>query len=169
MITGASRGIGLAIARAVLDAGHHVVATARRPDQLQDLLASYGERALVVALDITQPAQAESAVAAAIAKFGRIDLLVNNAGYGQIGWFENTSPEQIDQQFQTNVFGTMHVTRAVLPRMRHNGLDMSLLSRQLRGCWRSQDLPCTAPRSLPWKAGWRAWPKRSNHTGSAPR
>jgi NAD(P)-dependent dehydrogenase (short-subunit alcohol dehydrogenase family) len=118
MITGASRGIGLAIARAVLDAGHQVVATARRPEQLQAVLGGYGDRVLVVELDVTQPGQAESVVAAASAKFGRIDVLVNNAGYGQIGWFENTSHRQIERQFETNVFGTMHVTRAALPMMR---------------------------------------------------
>jgi NAD(P)-dependent dehydrogenase (short-subunit alcohol dehydrogenase family) len=118
MITGASRGLGLEIARAALEAGDQVVATARRPEQLQNILQGYGDKVLVAGLDITVPAQAEAAVSLTKEKFGRIDVLVNNAGYGQIGWFENTSSDQIEKQFSTNVFGTMHVTRAVLPLMR---------------------------------------------------
>jgi NAD(P)-dependent dehydrogenase (short-subunit alcohol dehydrogenase family) len=117
LITGANRGLGLEMARAVLGAGHNVVATARKPDAIEAALGS-SSRLLAVKLDVTQPTQAEAAVAAARERFGRIDVLVNNAGYGQLGWFENTSDEQIRQQFETNVFGAMHVTRAVLPLMR---------------------------------------------------
>jgi NAD(P)-dependent dehydrogenase (short-subunit alcohol dehydrogenase family) len=118
LITGANRGIGLGIARAVLEAGHKVVATARKPEQIEAALGGDDNRLLAVALDITQPVQAADAIAKAKAKFGRIDVLVNNAGYGQLGWFENTSADQIFRQFETNVFGSMHVTRAVLPTMR---------------------------------------------------
>lgn len=118
MITGASRGIGLEIAREALRAGHQVVATARRPEQVSEALAEHGDRLLAVSLDVTQQEQAQGAVDAARQKFGRIDVLVNNAGYGQIGWFENTSDRQIRDQFETNVFGSMNVTRAVLPLMR---------------------------------------------------
>jgi NAD(P)-dependent dehydrogenase (short-subunit alcohol dehydrogenase family) len=118
MITGANRGIGLEIARAVLEAGNQVVATARKPEQIEKELTGYGDRLLTVSLDVTKSGQAKAAVEAAKKKFGRIDVLVNNAGYGQLGWFENTSPEQIAQQFETNVFGSMNVTRAVLPTLR---------------------------------------------------
>jgi NAD(P)-dependent dehydrogenase (short-subunit alcohol dehydrogenase family) len=118
MITGASRGIGLEIARTALDAGHQVVAAARRPEQILKALPDHGDRLFAVPLDVTKPAQAQAAVEAAKQKFGRIDVLVNNAGYGQIGWFENTSDRQIRDQFETNVFGSMNVTRAVLPLMR---------------------------------------------------
>lgn len=118
MITGASRGLGAEMVRAVLDAGHRVVATARRPQQIAERFGVYGDRLLALPLDVTVPAAAENAVTAAVAKFGRIDVLVNNAGYGQLGWFENTSEKQIRDQFETNVFGTMNVTRAVLPVMR---------------------------------------------------
>jgi NAD(P)-dependent dehydrogenase (short-subunit alcohol dehydrogenase family) len=123
MITGASRGIGLAIARAALDAGHHVVATARRPEQIEQALPGYGERLLALRLDLTHPEEAGGTVDRAMQRFGRIDVLVNNAGYGQLGWFENVSDRQIRDQFETNVFGTMNVTRAVLPVMRaqHTG------------------------------------------------
>lgn len=116
-ITGASRGLGLEIARAVLTAGHSVVATARNPSTIEAALGK-SDKLLAVKLDVTIPAQATAAVTAATEKFGRIDVLVNNAGYGQLGWFENTSDEQIRNQFETNVFGPMHVTRAVLPLMR---------------------------------------------------
>lgn len=117
-ITGANRGLGLGIARAVLDAGHRVVATARKPEQIAAELSGYGSRLLTVRLDVTKPVEAKAAVALAKQTFGGIDVLVNNAGYGQLGWFENTSDEQIRNQFETNVFGAMHVTRAVLPLMR---------------------------------------------------
>jgi NAD(P)-dependent dehydrogenase (short-subunit alcohol dehydrogenase family) len=118
MITGASRGIGLEIARAALGAGHQVVATARQPEQVLNALGEHSGRLLAVPLDVTQPEQAQAAVEAAKQQFWRIDVLVNNAGYGQIGWFENTSDKQIRDQFETNVFGSMNVTRAVLPLMR---------------------------------------------------
>jgi NAD(P)-dependent dehydrogenase (short-subunit alcohol dehydrogenase family) len=117
LITGAGRGLGAAIARAVLDAGHQVVATARNPATIEGALGT-SDRLLAVQLDVTKPEGAEAAVAAAKARFGRIDVLVNNAGYGQLGWFETISDEQIRRQFETNVFGAMHVARAVLPLMR---------------------------------------------------
>jgi NAD(P)-dependent dehydrogenase (short-subunit alcohol dehydrogenase family) len=94
MITGANRGLGLEMARAVLGAGHNVVATARKPEAIEAALGA-SSNLLAVKLDVTQPDQAEAAVAAAKERFGRIDVLVNNAGYGQLGWFENTSDEQI--------------------------------------------------------------------------
>lgn len=119
-VTGASRGIGAELARAVLNAGHSVVATGRNPSAVADALSGdrNSPRLLVHSLDVSNPAQAEAATAAAIARFGRIDVLVNNAGYGQLGYFEEIAASQIDLQFATNVFGLMHVTRAVLPVMR---------------------------------------------------
>lgn len=118
LITGASRGMGLEVTRSLLDAGHRVVATARRPDVIKDALGTTNENLLTLTLDVTKTAQADAVASAAITKFGRIDVLVNNAGYGQLGWFENLSEDQIQRQFNTNVFGAMHVTRAVLPYMR---------------------------------------------------
>ena len=118
LITGASRGLGAAIARTALEAGHRVVATARNPDTLTEALGGPNERFLPVALDVTRPEDAAAAVASATARFGRIDVLVNNAGYGQLGAFEEVSAEDIMRQFETNVFGLMHVTRAVLPVLR---------------------------------------------------
>lgn len=117
-ITGASRGIGLEIAKAALQAGDSVVATGRDLRQFQQHFEGYGAQVRCVALDVAHPEQIETAVGEAIAAFGRIDVLVNNAGYGQLGNFEEIAPEDIQQQFATNVYGLMSVTRRVLPIMR---------------------------------------------------
>jgi NAD(P)-dependent dehydrogenase (short-subunit alcohol dehydrogenase family) len=118
LITGAGRGFGRQIARAALEAGDQVIATARNPQLIEDSLPGYGQRLLSLQLDITDASAAVRVVADGLARFGRIDVLVNNAGYGQAGAFEELSPELIESQFQTNVFGTFHVTRAVLPTFR---------------------------------------------------
>jgi NAD(P)-dependent dehydrogenase (short-subunit alcohol dehydrogenase family) len=117
-ITGAGRGIGAEIAQAALAAGDNVIATGRNVEQLSALYAPHGDRVLCVALDVSKELEAAAAVEVAAARFGRIDVLVNNAGYGQLGLFEEVSSVDIERQFQTNVFGLMHVTRAVLPLMR---------------------------------------------------
>lgn len=118
LITGASRGLGTEIARAALDAGHAVVATGRRPDTLAARFGDGHPTLLVTVLDVTTPGSVGAAVEAALVRFGRIDVLVNNAGYGLFGYFEELTPGQIEAQFATNVFGVLHVTRAVLPHMR---------------------------------------------------
>jgi NAD(P)-dependent dehydrogenase (short-subunit alcohol dehydrogenase family) len=116
-VTGAGRGLGIDVAREALAAGHSVVATGRDPD---GVLAAIGEHKnlLTVALDITDAAEAEKAVAAAVDRFGAIDVLVNNAGNFYAGYFENISPEQFRSQMETNFFGPLNVTRATLPTMR---------------------------------------------------
>jgi NAD(P)-dependent dehydrogenase (short-subunit alcohol dehydrogenase family) len=116
-ITGAGRGMGVDIARAALDAGHAVVATGRRPDAVRQALGD-SEDLLVVELDITSVASAQAAAEAALDRFGRIDVLVNNAGNFFAGFFEELSPDQMRAQIETNLFGPMNVTRAVLPVMR---------------------------------------------------
>ncbi len=118
-ITGASRGIGLGIARAALEAGDQVVATARKPEQVEAGLAGLnGGRLLTLRLDVTDQVSIQAAVDTASKQFERIDVLVNNAGYGQLGVFEQQSAAVIERQFATNFFGTLEVTRAVLPIMR---------------------------------------------------
>jgi NAD(P)-dependent dehydrogenase (short-subunit alcohol dehydrogenase family) len=117
-VTGASRGLGAAIVRAALDAGDRVVATARRREALAEQFDADGDNLLTVALDVTRPEAVRAAVDAGLARFGRIDVLVNNAGYGHLSMFEESTPEDVQAQFDTNVFGLMHVTRAVLPAMR---------------------------------------------------
>jgi NAD(P)-dependent dehydrogenase (short-subunit alcohol dehydrogenase family) len=117
-ITGAGRGMGVEFARAALAAGHNVVATGRDPDTITEAVGEH-EQLLVVKLDITSPQQAEQAVKAAVERFGRIDVLVNNAANFFAGFFEELWPQQVDTQIQTNLVGPMTVTRAVLPVMRN--------------------------------------------------
>ncbi len=118
LITGAGRGLGTDIAREALKAGHQVVATGRRPEQVEQPLGGPQENLLVTKLDITCPQDARAAAQAALDHFGRIDVLINNAGNFFAGYFEEITPEQMRQQFETNLFGPMNVTRAVLPVMR---------------------------------------------------
>jgi NAD(P)-dependent dehydrogenase (short-subunit alcohol dehydrogenase family) len=116
-ITGAARGMGIDIANAALAAGNAVVATARNTDTVTAALSEHDDL-LAVTLDITDPASVEAAVAAAVERFGHIDVLVNNAGNFYAGYFEEISPAQMRAQIETNLFGPMNVTRAVLPVMR---------------------------------------------------
>ncbi|HYC93450.1 MAG TPA: SDR family NAD(P)-dependent oxidoreductase [Thermoanaerobaculia bacterium] len=116
-ITGAGRGMGLDFARAVLAAGHAVVATGRDAERVRKAVGE-SEDVLAVKLDVTSRADAEAAVQAAVTRFGRIDVLVNNAASFYAGYFEELTPEQIERQLATSLFGPMNVTRAVLPVMR---------------------------------------------------
>lgn len=120
-ITGASRGFGLAIVRAALGRGDSVVATARNLQALAEALPAGDERLLTVELDVHRPEQIAAAVDAAVAAFGRIDALVNNAGRGLVGAVEETSDAEARAVFDVNVFGLLAVTRAVLPQMRAQG------------------------------------------------
>ncbi|MET0618214.1 MAG: oxidoreductase [Luteibacter sp.] len=117
-ITGCSTGFGRELARQVLERGDRAVLTARHPEQLGDLAAAYGERALALPLDVTDEAMIRRSVAEAQARFGRIDVLVNNAGYGYFSAIEEGEDEQVRRQFETNVFGLFSLTRHVLPGMR---------------------------------------------------
>jgi NAD(P)-dependent dehydrogenase (short-subunit alcohol dehydrogenase family) len=116
-ITGASRGFGALIARDALQRGDRVVATARNPQAVLEQLGDH-PNLLAVKLDVTSEAEAAQAVEAAIARFSRIDVLVNNAGYGLLGAVEESSDSEVKAVFNTNVFGLLTVTRAVLPQMR---------------------------------------------------
>jgi NAD(P)-dependent dehydrogenase (short-subunit alcohol dehydrogenase family) len=116
-ITGAARGMGIDIAKAALEAGHRVVATARDAAKVTQVLGEH-EDLLAVSLDITDEAAAQAAVDAAVARFGRIDVLINNAGIFVAGYFEEISPAQLRQQMETNFFGPLNITRAILPVMR---------------------------------------------------
>lgn len=117
-VTGASKGFGFEIAKAVLAGGDSVVATVRK--NAGDLAARLGggDRALVVTLDVTNEKEVKAGVQAAIDRFARIDVLVNNAGYGLLAATEEASDEEVRKQYDTNVFGLLNVTRAVLPQMR---------------------------------------------------
>jgi NAD(P)-dependent dehydrogenase (short-subunit alcohol dehydrogenase family) len=118
-ITGASSGIGHATAHYFAAQGWNVVASMRHPERERAL--THLPQVLVVRLDVGQPDTIASALQAAITRFGQVDVLVNNAGYGQFGVFEAVTPEQISEQFEVNVFGVMNVTRAMLPHFRERG------------------------------------------------
>ena len=116
-ITGASRGLGALIAEQALGRGDNVVATARDPARVVSRLGD-SPNLLAVALDVTNEAQARAAADAAVARFGRIDILLNNAGFGLLGAVEEATAPEIERVYATNVFGLLAVTRAVLPHMR---------------------------------------------------
>jgi NAD(P)-dependent dehydrogenase (short-subunit alcohol dehydrogenase family) len=117
-ITGSSRGLGRILTEAVLKNGAKVAATARNPQQLDDLKTKYPGRILPLALDVTNAKQIRGAVDAAVNEFGRIDVLVNNAGFGITGAAEAYSEEQVRSQLETNLYAPIAITRAVLPIMR---------------------------------------------------
>ncbi len=118
LITGSSRGLGRDLAGAVLAAGDRLVATARDPEQLREIVAAAPDRAIAVKLDVTRAEDARAAVQAAVAKFGRLDVLVNNAGYANVNSVEDVSEDDFRTQVETNFFGVFHVTRAALPVLR---------------------------------------------------
>jgi NAD(P)-dependent dehydrogenase (short-subunit alcohol dehydrogenase family) len=117
-ITGTSSGLGHALVRAALDRGDRVAATARSTDRIADLEREFPERAIAVPLDVTDDDQAREAIDAAVRAFGRIDVLVNNAGYGVLGAVEELTDDELRRQFETNLFGALNVTRAALPQLR---------------------------------------------------
>ncbi len=129
LVTGASRGMGVDIAKAALAAGHALVATGRNADAVARALGA-GHDLLIVKLDVTRPEEAKAAVDAAVERFGRIDVLVNNAANFYAGFFEELPPEDFRAQIETNLFGQVNVTRAVLPvmRARHRGLVVTISS-----------------------------------------
>ena len=121
LVTGSSRGLGRQIAEKALAAGHEVVATARTPEQLSDLVERYGTRVRAIRLDVTDPGAARAAVATAVAEFGRLDVVVNNAGYANTAAVEDITDADFREQVDTNLFGVVNVTKAALPVLREQG------------------------------------------------
>ncbi|MFE2042351.1 SDR family NAD(P)-dependent oxidoreductase [Streptomyces sp. NPDC059477] len=121
LITGSSRGFGRNLVVAALEAGDRVVATARRPEQLDDLVRKYGDRVLPVALDVTDRTAAEAALKAGVDRFGRVDVVVNNAGYANLAAIENTPEDDFHRQFATNFWGVYNVSTAAVPVLRAQG------------------------------------------------
>jgi NAD(P)-dependent dehydrogenase (short-subunit alcohol dehydrogenase family) len=118
LITGSSRGLGNALARAVIEAGDQLVATARAPDDLAELARAGGDRVVCVALDVADEAAAARAVTTSVERFGGLDVVVNNAGYGNVAPIEDTTIASFRQQIETNLFGTILVTKATIPLFR---------------------------------------------------
>lgn len=132
-VTGIGRGLGQGIARAALQAGRRVVGTVRDLKQSEELQAQLGERALVLTADVTDSVAVRAAVEAAAEKFGRIDVLINNAGYTLVSGVEDATDDEIRAQFETNAFGTIDVTRAVLPGMRAQGSGRIVMISSVAG------------------------------------
>src|SRR4029079_7907378 len=141
LVTGAGRGLGVDIAKAALSAGHAVVATGRDPAKVAAAVGDH-ESLLAIKLDVTRPQDSQAAVDAAVAKFGRIDVLVNNAGNFFAGFFEELSPEQIRNQLDTLLFGPMNVSRAALPVMRKQRCGLLLTISSTAGI--AVQMFCTA-------------------------
>jgi NAD(P)-dependent dehydrogenase (short-subunit alcohol dehydrogenase family) len=120
-VTGSSRGLGRALVRAAIGAGDRIAATARQPSQLDDLVAEYGERIHPIALDVTDPQAARSAIADAHDYFGRLDVIVNNAGYANVAAIETADDEDFRAQFETNFWGVYNVSKAAIPVLRQQG------------------------------------------------
>ncbi|WP_189313110.1 oxidoreductase [Streptomyces brasiliensis] len=121
LITGSSRGLGRTLAESVLAAGHTLVATARHTESLNDLADTYGDRVRLVPLDVTDAAAADNAVRTAVEAFGRLDVVVNNAGYADMAAIEDMSEQAFRDQIEANLFGVVNVTRAALPVLREQG------------------------------------------------
>ena len=121
LITGSSRGLGRQVVEAALDRGDRVLATARRPEVLAALVAAHGDRMRTIAHDVAVPAQANAAVQAAVDAFGRLDVVVNNAGYADLASLEDMSEKAFRDQIEAVFFGTVHTTKAALPIMREQG------------------------------------------------
>jgi NAD(P)-dependent dehydrogenase (short-subunit alcohol dehydrogenase family) len=120
-ITGSSRGFGRELVRAALAAGDRVAATARRPEQLDDLVSGYGDRIAALQLDVTDPDAARAAIASARERFGRLDVVVNNAGYANVAPIETGDDADFRAQFETNFWGVVHVSKAAIPVLRAQG------------------------------------------------
>ncbi|MER6536103.1 SDR family NAD(P)-dependent oxidoreductase [Streptomyces sp900105755] len=150
-VTGSSRGLGRAIVENALKAGDRVVATARRPEQLGDLVDGYGDRVLPLALDVTNPDVVKKAVQTGLAAFGRYDVVVNNAGYGDTAAVEDVTLADFRAQIDTNFYGVVHVTKAVLPILREQGSGHIFQVSSLGGRIGSPGL--AAYQSAKWAVG----------------
>jgi NAD(P)-dependent dehydrogenase (short-subunit alcohol dehydrogenase family) len=122
-VTGSSRGFGRALTRAALEAGHQVVATARQPEQLREFVDAHPDAVLPVALDVTDRAAGHAAIAAGVERFGRLDVVVNNAGYANLAPIETADDADVRAQFETNFWGVYNICKAVIPQLRaqHGG------------------------------------------------
>ena len=153
-ITGSSRGLGRSITLAALRAGDRVVATARKPQQLDDLVAEFGDAIYPLALDVTNNEQVEQAVDAAVKHFGRLDVVVNNAGYGDLAAVEDVTLEDFRAQIDTNFYGVVYVSKAVVPVLRRQGsghiFQVSSARTRARSGPSAASPPCWHRKSPRW-------------------
>ncbi|HEX4290883.1 MAG TPA: SDR family NAD(P)-dependent oxidoreductase [Trebonia sp.] len=164
-ITGTSRGFGREWAVAALDRGDQVAATARNLETLDDLVGKYGDAVLPIRLDVTDKDAAFAAVQRAHERFGRLDVVVNNAGYGQFGMVEEISEAEIRAQLETNVLGALWVTQAALPFLREQGGGHILQVSSIGGVSAFMNTGPTTPPSGRSRDSARAWPRRWPSSG----
>jgi NAD(P)-dependent dehydrogenase (short-subunit alcohol dehydrogenase family) len=150
-LTGSSRGLGRAIAEAVLDGGHRLVATARDPRSLDDLVGTHGDRILALALDVTDSDAAQTAIAAGVEHFGRIDVVVNNAGYADLAAVEDVTLGDFRRQIDTNFFGVVNVSKAALAILREQGSGHIIQVSSIGGRLATPGL--SAYQSAKWAVG----------------
>lgn len=147
-ITGATRGLGFQIAKSAAAAGDNVIVSGRNIEALRAAYKEHGESVLALELDVCQHEQIERAVQHGVDHFGRIDVLVNNAGYGQLGIFEEVAESKVESQFRTNVFGLMEVTRVVLPHMRQQKAGHIINLSSIGGVYRLRKISKTSRTRL---------------------
>jgi NAD(P)-dependent dehydrogenase (short-subunit alcohol dehydrogenase family) len=150
-VTGCSRGLGRAVVEAALETGDSVIATARKAEQLKDLVTTHGDRVMPLSLDVTESDAVLGAVQAGHQRFGRIDVVVNNAGYGDIAAIEDVTLESFRAQMDTNFFGVVYVTKAVLPILREQGHGHIFQVSSLGG--RIGTVGLSAYQSAKWAVG----------------
>lgn len=165
-ITGASRGFGRIWAEAALTRGDQITATARKLDDVAGLTARFGDAVLPLALDVTNSEQVKQVVNQAYTRFGRLDVLVNNAGASLLAATEEASDDQIRELFDANYIGMVRVLRAALPLMRQQGSGHILGVSSGLGLRRCRSLAFTVLRSGQWKRCTRHWRRRSKHSES---
>ena len=151
LVTGGSRGLGRALCEAVVAAGDNLVATARDASTLADLVAKGGERVLVAALDVTDADAALSAVAGAVNRFGGLDIVVNNAGYGDVAPIEDTGIDEFRAQIETNLFGTIIVTKAAIPLFRERRAGRFIQISSIGGRVGAMGVDPIVPPSSAWR------------------
>lgn len=167
LITGAGRGMGLDIAKAALEAGHQVVGTGRNPEKVASAIGP-SKNLLTAKLDVTSSEDSEAAVKAAVDRFGRIDVLVNNAASFYAGYFEELSPRQMDLQLATSLVGPMNVTRAVLPVMREKRAGKIISISSTAGLVGYEFCTAYSASKLAWTDGWRRFRSKSLPLASRP-
>ena len=160
LVTGSASGLGRSIAEAVLAAGDRLLATARDPRRLEDLVQKYGDQIRTTPLDVADEDAALRAVQAAVDAFGRLDVAVNNAGYGEFAPFEQLSSERFKALIDTNFYGVVNVTRAALPIMRKQKSGCILQISSVGGRFARRQRCRTMPPSGPSGASPRPWPRK---------
>ncbi|MFG1625375.1 SDR family NAD(P)-dependent oxidoreductase [Kribbella sp. NPDC049227] len=167
-ITGAGRGLGVDIAKVALAAGHAVAATARNAESVTKALGEHDDL-LTIDLDVTDPGAAQAAVAATVEGFGRLDVLVNNAGNFQAGFFEEMEPEAFRSQIETTLFGPVSVTRAALPQLRAQRSGRVVTISSTAGITSPMEFTTAyAASSSALRGSWRPWLPKSRRSASKP-